>query len=193
MSKINRKILEVKKELILSEATLMFEKNGYENMKILDLTKSVGVSQTTIYSMFENKQGLYIEYIRLQIKDFLVELNELTKNSTSYEKLHKFVALKFKYYINKSKAIESSIENNPLFFNIFYNDKTNPFKEIYCFLAEVFKEINVKIEEKQSIKLAYIFNSFSDGYISLWNERKDFKLLDCVDEVCKKFFLIIQE
>lgn len=165
------------------------KKNGYENMKILDLAKSVGVSQATIYSMFNNKEGLYKEYVRLKVKEFILELNELTKNSTSYEKLQKFVALKFEYYTNRSRAIESSIVS----VNIFYNDKTNPLKEFYCFLTEVFKEINVKIEEKQSIKQAYIFNSFSDGYISLWKERKDFKLLDCVDEVCKKFFLITQE
>ena len=68
MAKINRKIFEIKKELILKEASLIFEESGYENMKISDLAKNVGVSQSTIYSMFENKDGLYIEYIKLQMR-----------------------------------------------------------------------------------------------------------------------------
>lgn len=187
----NDKNLLRKKSLILQEATLIFEKYGYESMKILDLAKNAGVSQTTIYSIFKNKEGLYVEYIKSQIKAFLVELEELSQKSTSYKKLYNFVALKFKYYIKKSKAIESNIENNPLFFNIFYSDKTNPFEDIYYFLAKTFIEINPNIDKKQSIKLAYIFNSFSDGYISLWNQKQDFELLDYVDEVCEKFILTI--
>jgi AcrR family transcriptional regulator len=125
--KIIRKIHEVKKELILQEASIIFEKNGYDNMKISDLAKDVGVSQSTIYSMFESKDGLYIEYIRLQIKNFLEELLELTIKSTTYEKLNKFTTLKFEYYMKKEKAIESNIKNNPLFFNTLYHDYTNPY------------------------------------------------------------------
>ena len=41
MAKINRKIFEIKKELILKEASLIFEESGYENMKISDLAKNV--------------------------------------------------------------------------------------------------------------------------------------------------------
>lgn len=91
----------MKKELILQEASQIFEVSGYENMKISVLAKNVGVSQSTIYSMFESKDGLYIEYIRLQIKNFLEELIPLTINCTSIEKLYKFTALKFEYYMKR--------------------------------------------------------------------------------------------
>jgi AcrR family transcriptional regulator len=143
MAKINRKIFEIKKELILKEASLIFEESGYENMKISDLAKNVGVSQSTIYSMFENKDGLYIKYIKLQIRNFLQELTVLITNSTSYEKLYKFTALKFEYYVKKERAIESRIKNNPLFFNAFYNDYTNPLKRSMNFLLKSFKNTTI--------------------------------------------------
>ncbi len=191
MAKINRKILEIKKELILKEASDIFEEYGYENMKISDLAKNVGVSQSTIYSMFENKDGLYIEYIKLQIKNFLLELSKLIEEkSTSYEKLYKFTELKFQYYIKKEKAIESKIKNNPLFFNAFYNDYTNPFEEIYEFLAEIFQEYDSSFNYDKAIKLAYSFNSFSDGYITLWIEKQNFELINLTNEVCTSFLSI---
>ena len=192
MTKINRKIFEIKKELILKEASLIFEESGYENMKISDLAKNVGVSQSTIYSMFENKDGLYIEYIKLQIRNFLQELTVLITNSTSYKKLYKFTALKFEYYVKKERAIESRIKNNPLFFNAFYNDYTNPFEEIYEFLAQIFQEYDNNINYQKALKLAYTFNSFSDGYITLWIEKQDFELISLTEEVCTSFFEIIK-
>jgi AcrR family transcriptional regulator len=189
--KIIYKIHEIKKELILQEASLIFEKSGYDSMKISDLAKNVGVSQSTIYSMFENKEGLYIEYIKLQIKIFLEELTQLTINSTAYEKLNKFTALKFKNYIQKEKAIESNIKNNPLFFNTFYHDITNPLEEVYKFLTDTFLEYDPNISHDKAVKLAYLFNSYSDGYITLWMEN-DIDLANISNEVCTSFLSILK-
>jgi len=190
--KIIHKIHEMKKELILQEASQIFEVSGYENMKISVLAKNVGVSQSTIYSMFESKDGLYIEYIRLQIKNFLEELIPLTINCTSIEKLYKFTALKFEYYMKKEKAIEPNIKNNPLFFNTLYHDYTNPFEEVYKFLADVFCEYDSTISNDKAIKLAYSFNGYSDGYITLWMEKQNIDLLQSTEEVCTSFLSIIK-
>ncbi len=190
--KIIYKIHEIKRELILQEASLIFEKSGYDSMKISDLAKNVGVSQSTIYSMFENKEGLYIEYIKLQIKNFLEELAQLTINSTAYEKLNKFTALKFKNYMEKEKAIISNIKNNPLFFNSFYHDKSNPIEETYEFLANTFLEYDPDISYNKALKLAYLFNSFTDGYITFWLEKENIDLGNLSNEVCTGFLSIIK-
>ena len=189
--KIIYKIHEIKKELILQEASLIFEKSGYDSMKISDLAKNVGVSQSTIYSMFENKEGLYIEYIKLQIKNFLEELTKITISSTPYEKLNEFIVLKFKNFMQKEKAIESNIKNNPLFFNTFYHDITNPLEEVYKFLTDTFLEYDPNISHDKAVKLAYLFNSLSDGYITLWLEN-DIDLANISNEVCTSFLSILK-
>ncbi len=190
--KINQKIQEIKKELILQEATKVFEKVGYEKMKIASLAKIAGVSQSTIYGMFENKDGLYIEYIRFQIKNFLKELDSLiTPSSSNYEKIYAFINLKFEYYMQKEKALDQNIKNNPLFFNSFYHDYTNPFEEIYQYLANTFKQINPSLDESETIELAYSLNSYSDGYIVLWMEKQNIDLMSLVDEICSTCINIV--
>lgn len=44
--KINEKMKEIKKDLLFAEASTLFETVGYENMKISDLAKNAGVSQS---------------------------------------------------------------------------------------------------------------------------------------------------
>lgn len=190
--KVNQKIYEIKKELILQEASLIFEKEGYEEMKISNLAKIAGVSQSTIYSMFENKDGLYLEYIRFHIKGFLEKLNSLISNSSSdYERINAFIKLKFEYFIQKEKALSQNIKNNPLFFNSLYNDYTNPFEDIYKYLANTFIKINPSLNEAKSIELAYSLNSFSDGYIALWMEKQNIDLISLVDEICDNCIYIV--
>jgi hypothetical protein len=94
--------------------------------------------------------------------------------------------------MKKEKAIESNIKNNPLFFNTLYHDYTNPFEEVYKFLAKTFLEYDSNISPNNAIKLAYSFNSFSDGYITLWLEKQDIDLLSLSDEVCTSFLSIIK-
>lgn len=190
--KINQKIQDMKKELILQEASKVFEKAGYEKMKIASLARIVGVSQSTIYSMFENKDGLYIEYIRFQIKIFLKELDSLiTPSSSNYERIYAFINLKFEYYIQKEKALDQNIKNNPLFFNSLYHDYTNPFEGIYQYLANTFKQINPSLDESKTIELAYSLNSYSDGYIVLWMEKQNIDLMSLVDEICSTCINIV--
>jgi len=70
---IKDKMQEVKKELLLQEASKEFEKIGYEHMKVADLAKTAQVSVGTIYALFNSKEGLYIAYIEHQIDNFFVE------------------------------------------------------------------------------------------------------------------------
>ena len=161
-------------------------------MKISNLAKIAGVSQSTIYSMFENKDGLYLEYIRFHIKGFLEKLNSLISNSSSdYERINAFIKLKFEYFIQKEKALSQNIKNNPLFFNSLYNDYTNPFEDIYKYLANTFIKINPSLNEAKSIELAYSLNSFSDGYIALWMEKQNIDLISLVDEICDNCIYIV--
>ena len=189
---IKDKMYELKKELLLEEASKQFEELGYEQMKVADLAKSAKVSVGTIYSIFDSKEGLYLAYIEHQINNFYVELeNRALSKSIPQEKIHAFIELKFSYYNQKRKAIEQSATNNPLFFNTLYNEHSNSFQNIYHYLSKCFRELNPKMDEHQSMRMAFAINGFSDGYISQWLEIND-NILDKVDEVSSLFTGMIE-
>jgi len=190
---IQNKIQDLKKELLLQEASKMFEEVGYEQMKVADLAKVAHVSVGTIYAMFASKEGLYLAYIEHQIQEFLVELNEkIDSIKSAQEKIRIFVELKFSYYVQKKKAIEKSATNNPLFFNTLAQEHSETFEKIYLFLQECFMQLNPQIDKQKAKRLSYALNGFSDGYISLWLENGD-DLFQYSDEVCELFINMLRE
>ncbi len=189
---IKDKMNELKKELLLEEASKMFEEVGYEQMKVANLAKAAKVSVGTIYAIFNSKEELYFSYLEHQINNFFKELEgKVTNNSSPNEKIKIFIELKFSYYTQKKKAIEKSATNNPLFFNTLAREHSKAFEKIYLFLQECFIELNPKIHKEKATRMAFAINGFSDGYISLWLELND-NLMDKVDEVSKLFISMIE-
>ncbi len=189
---IKDKMNNLKKELLLEEASKQFEEIGYEHMKVVDLAKTARVSVGTIYSLFNSKGGLYLAYIEHQINNFFFELeNRALSKSSPQEKIHTFIELKFSYYNQKRKAIEQSATNNPLFFNTLYKEHSQPFQKIYTYLAKCFIELNPSFDEAQAMRMAFGINGFSDGYISQWLELND-NLMSKVDEVSALFIRMIE-
>ena len=190
---IKDKVNEFKKELLLEQASEMFEEFGYEQMKVVDLAKKAKISIGVIYSFFNSKEGLYIAYIEYHINRLYAELEKNNPpESDPKEKVHAYIELKFSYYTQKRKAIEHGAANNPLFFNTLYNEHSNPFQKIYLYLATCFIELNPKLSQDQAMRMAFALNGFSDGYISLWLEIHD-DLNERVDEVCNLFLKMLKD
>ncbi len=189
---IKTKMNELKKDLLLQEASVYFEEVGYEEMKVADLAKIAGVSIGTIYGFFESKEGLYLAYIEHQIKTFTKELEKRTVEVDDAElKLKVFIGLKFSYYTNKCEALNHSVKNNPFFFSAFYKENAHPLQNIFLFQADCFKEINKNLNDDSAMEMAYLFNGFSDGYVSRWFEVQD-DLMSKVDEACELFVGMIK-
>ena len=189
---IKEKMNELKKELLLEEASKQFEAIGYEQMKVVDLAKIAQVSVGTIYALFNSKEDLYLSYIEHQINNFFVELEDKTLDKKSpNEKIHAFIELKFSYYTHKRKAIEQSATNNPLFFNTLAKEHSLAYQKIYNFLEKCFIELNPTIDKGKATRLAFAINGFSDGYISLWLELND-DLMSKVDEVSELFIGMVK-
>jgi AcrR family transcriptional regulator len=189
---IKTKMNNLKKELLLEEASIHFEEVGYEEMKVADLAKSAGVSIATIYGFFESKEGLYLAYIEHQIELFTKELEKGTLLLVDPSlKLKVFIELKFSYYTNKFEALKHSVKNNPFFFNNLYKENAHPLQNIFLFQASCFKEINKNLDDESAMQMAYLFNGFSDGYVSRWFEVQD-DLMGKVDEACELFIGMVK-
>jgi AcrR family transcriptional regulator len=128
-SKIKSKLQDVKRDFILQEAALLFESGGFEQLKVSDLAKTVGVSVGTIYGMFTSKEGLYMAYVRQQIASYVQEMERRCAGITSAkEQLRMAFWLKFEHFASKRRAIEECARNNPLFFSNGYRSWSNPFE-----------------------------------------------------------------
>jgi len=190
---IKEEVNRLKKELLLKEASKLFEEIGYEQMKVADLAKTAQVSVGTIYTLFQSKEGLYLAYIEHQINRFFIELQEkIAQDASAKEKIYAFIELKFTYYSQKRRAIEQSATNNPLFFNTLAKEHSLAFEKIYAYLEACFLELNPQFDRAKAMRMAFALNGFSDGYISLWLEMED-DLMEKVDEVSSLFITMVEQ
>jgi len=166
---IKSKLQDVKRLLILEEAAKLFETAGFEQLKITDLAKTVGVSVGTIYGLFDSKEGLYMAYVKQQIADFLEELEQRCERvATPDERLQQAFLLKFSHFVSKRKAVEECAKNNPLFFSNIRHSEPEILERVYAKIAGFVREIRPEIDEEGALELAYQFSGLSDGYLAYW-------------------------
>lgn len=189
---IKSKLQDVKRDLILQEASLLFENMGYEQLKVSELAKSVGVSVGTIYGMFESKEGLYIAYVQYQIEAYLKELDARCKETTSAEdELRMVFDLKFGHFITKRKAIEECARNNPLFFSNIRHSVPDILEGVYEKIATIIAAVNPALDSVTAKKLAYACVGLSDGFITYWL-AEDGDLLSYTEEMHMQMMLMIK-
>ena len=174
MQKLKAKIFDLKQTTVLECATTYFETVGYEHTKIADIAKDVGMSVGALYKVYDSKNVLFNAYIMYQVGQFYNEYKRSIEDNSGYEaKLKTYTRLKFKYYMQKSNAVESSIlSGDPFFYHKAYSGQDNPMQKIYLLLMDILREMLPKKSETELKFLAYTFHTISDGAISLWFEEK---------------------
>lgn len=71
---------EVRKKELIEAAKFLFEKNGYEQTKIIDITRHIDVAKGTFYHYFESKNDILTEIVRVTLDDILDVAHQLTEN-----------------------------------------------------------------------------------------------------------------
>ena len=91
-------------ELIVKTALELFLKNGYEKTSLSDIVAISGGSLASIYTFFENKEGLFKAIIEQEIDDFIKEIDEKIDLKISHsleEFLTKFATIIFSIICTK--------------------------------------------------------------------------------------------
>lgn len=169
---IKAKLQDIKRSLILEEAAMLFESVGYEQLKVSELARSVGVSVGTIYGLFESKEGLYIAYVNEQITRYLETLEvRCAEAATPEARLEQVYLLKGENFVCKRKAVEECARNNPLFFSSIRYQAPELMDRLYGKIAEIVREIAPGKSEEEALELAYALSGLSDGYLMYWLAR----------------------
>jgi len=191
MSRLNAEIKNMKHKLILDKASEMFERYGYEEMKVSVLAKEVGVSVGTIYTYFESKEGLYSAWVLTEIEEAYILFVELFKQDLSFEALlEASVKIKFDVMSQKRKSLETGVLNNPFFFESQQIKHKEAFKKLYGLYIEPINK--VKEIEIDSMQLVYILNAIGNAYILRWIEGDLDSLDGKASEVCSIFMRILK-
>ncbi len=166
-----RKAQELKRELILEEATRLFIQDGYENMKISELAKNAGVSIGVIYTLFGSKETLYNHYVMGQI-EFYIEIikDELECHTDTIEKLKAVTKIKFSAYIKNRNALKESIISDPTFFLNVSSDEDDPIMHMNRYITqEVMEPLATFLKcDKSGLELFFLYDGITFGMIKYW-------------------------
>jgi len=186
---IKQKVQETKKRLIVEEVSKIFESEGFSSVKMQDIAKRLGISVGALYKLFASKEEMYFAYIEYQIQAFHERLLQSCPAAEDPEKcLERYIRLKFEVFSGKRKAIEDPVVGDPLFFLKMNTHKSDPARPIFEYLAELFGKLAKirPLREENMLKVAYLFNAFTTGYIEYWIHYGD-RLDDSADRVLSEF------
>lgn len=162
---------EIKRDLIIEEATNLFIRDGYENMKIVDLAKNAGVSIGAIYIMFGSKEALYNQYIMGQI-EFYIEMmeQELENHTDPIEMLRVVTRIKFEAIMKNKNGIKENLMSDPTFYLHASFDDNNPLMHMYMYISEKIMEPLAKSlgNTVQPMELFFIYDGLTFGMAKYW-------------------------
>ena len=189
-----RKVQEMKRELILEEASSLFVSEGYENMKISDLAKNTGVSVGAIYSMFGSKEALYNQYVMGQIEYYIDMTEKELENCTDpIEMLRIITRIKFTAIIENKNALKENLISDPTFYLHVSSDENNPLTRMHMYISDkVMEPLATSFgNNRNPLELFFLFDGITFGMLKYWIMSGG-DLLGRVDKAVEDFLRIMR-
>ncbi len=189
MVKLNEKVDELKKKLILDTASEYFKTLGYEKTQIDKISKDLSIGVGTIYGYFKSKEGLFLAWLKSIIDKAYVDLkNHCETSNEPVGKLKMVVEYKIKYFEKNKTTIKGYMENNQLFLRGISRRKEHPMAKVYEYCAEIIKEIK-SVDDNEAYLLASIFDGIINSYIECSLEEDN--LIEKIDEIVERFLRLV--
>jgi len=165
-----KKVKINKKELILSEAAMLFKEKGFGGTSMRDLAEKVGMEAASMYNHIKSKDEI-LELICFKIANqYISQLQEIENtNQTFQEKLNAIIGLHVQLIIEDAASV--SVANND--WKYLSNDKKEQYKETRKSYEKSFANI---IEQgmqngefkKMNVSVALFTMLSSLRWIELW-------------------------
>lgn len=88
-----------KRKKIIDKAWELFAKNGYEETKVEDITKDLGISKGSFYTYFATKEELLYEVLGKIKKEIIENLENINVDQTPEKVLEDYVKAKMNYAV----------------------------------------------------------------------------------------------
>ncbi len=185
MGKLNEKVDELKKQLIINTASEYFKTFGYEKTQIDRISKDLSIGVGTIYGYFKSKEGLFMAWLQCIINKAYEEMKKNCNSvSTPKQRLAMIIEYKINYFEKNKTTIKSYFENNQLFLRGISRRKEHPMAVILDLCANIIKELKPMSDEE-----AYLLSNIFDGIINTYIECsiEEELLFDKKDEILERF------
>lgn len=135
-----------KRKKILDKAWELFRKNGYEETKVEDITRELGVSKGSFYTYFKTKDEVLYEILERIKKENEERINKINVNQEPSKILEDYVISKMNYIVKllnnmKISSINRNLSNSKLK-NFFEELKKVSIEFIKKNIVEKFNKIN---------------------------------------------------
>ncbi|MBR8704064.1 TetR/AcrR family transcriptional regulator [Porphyromonas levii] len=109
------------KEQILRESFMLFLKNGYEAVSLVDIEKACGVSRGGIYHHFKSKESIFIESIGKFVFEFLgsTPVESVPDHTSISSPLRTFLSLTLENIEHRMKLFHERFGNEVSARNLF--------------------------------------------------------------------------
>lgn len=94
MSRISKRIQSEMHKKIVDTAFSHFQKKGYDQTNIREITQEVGIAEGTLYNYFPDKATLFLEAMATRIQLVIPEFSQQIKTISSTEDLQEFLTQK---------------------------------------------------------------------------------------------------
>ena len=103
-----------KRKKIIDKAWELFAKNGYEETKVEDITKDLGISKGSFYTYFATKEELLYEVLEKIKKEIIENLENINVNQIPEKVLEDYVKAKMNHAVKilnnmKLKGVEKHL------------------------------------------------------------------------------------
>ena len=172
-----------KRKKILDKAWELFRKNGYEETKVEDITRELGVSKGSFYTYFKTKDEVLYEILERIKKENEERISKINVNQEPSKILEDYVISKMNYIVKllnnmKISSINRNLSNSKLE-NFFEELKKVSIEFIKKNIVEKFNKIN---GNKYNLKIIseFVYLAIEEF---LYNEfvLKNFKNLESSD------------
>lgn len=172
-----------KRKKILDKAWELFRKNGYEETKVEDITRELGVSKGSFYTYFKTKDEVLYEILERIKKENEERISKINVNQEPNKILEDYVISKMNYIVKllnnmKISSINRNLSNSKLK-NFFEELKKVSIEFIKKNIVEKFNKIN---GNKYNLKIIseFVYLAIEEF---LYNEfvLKNFKNLESSD------------
>ena len=135
-----------KRKKILDKAWELFRKNGYEETKVEDITRELGVSKGSFYTYFKTKDEVLYEILERIKKENEERISKINVNQEPNKILEDYVISKMNYIVKllnnmKISSINRNLSNSKLK-NFFEELKKVSIEFIKKNIVEKFNKIN---------------------------------------------------
>lgn len=192
---LKNKIQELKRNLILEEAAKLFEIHGYEEMKVADLAKNVGVSVGLIYTLFGSKENLYHNHILERIDSCLEKVDTEIRNiEDPLEKLKILTQTKFNAYATNENELRTMGIKHPLMYIYTSDIGDDVIQHIYSYIDDNIMQLlkeqtNTNMSSRE---LTILYDSLGLWLIKYWMQYGG-DLVSKSDELLEDFLLIVKK